>query len=115
MDNLDELYYSISKIKLIADQYFKNFVMFYVSRKIEVYQRYFKENNSKDIWKNKMIIKDLLQKYCNKEEIEYFDLSGPLISYAMDNITNSNKLLYWRDNTHFSDIGHHMVANFLAS
>ena len=114
-DNLDELYYSISKIKLIADKYFKNFVMFYVPTKIEVYQWYFKENKAKDTWKNKMIIKDLLQEYCDKEEIEYFDLSVQLISYAMDNIKNSNKLLYWRDDTHFSDIGHHMVANFLAS
>ena len=89
--------------------------MFYVPTKIEVYQWYLKENKAKDTWGNRMIIKDLLQEYCNKEGIEYFDLSVPLISYAMDNIKNSNKLLYWRDDTHFSDIGHHMVANFLAS
>ena len=80
-----------------------------------MYQWYFKENKSKNILRNTITIRDLLQEYCNKERIEYFYLSGPLVSYAMDNIKDFNKLLYWRDDTHFSDIGHHMVANFLAS
>ena len=80
-----------------------------------MFEWYFKENQFNVNQDNSILISDLLQDYCQQNEIHFYNLLPPLITYAKVNTNSDNKLLYWNDDTHFSDVGHEFIAKFLAN
>lgn len=57
----------------------------------------------------------VIEEIAEAEDMCFIDLTSPMIEQSEVIYKETNRILWWRDDTHWNDIGHHFVAMQIAS
>lgn len=107
--SLKGLFSSINKIDSLSELSFKDFFIFYIPTKYEVYEKYITgvDPQGKDI-----LVKDLLFDFTKKKNINFYDLTPDFILES-DKLLDSNKFSFWKDDTHINQYGHKIISDIV--
>lgn len=109
-ENYPNLLLTLEAIKELSDRHKATFKVLLIPSKEEIYRWVIDNTAPESTATQPSAFSRIVERFCQSRAIEFLDLTPTMTIAANDLYLNSNRLLWWHDDTHWNSEGHRFVA-----